>query len=108
MKNDLIKKFTSRKFIVTAISLIAGIITMIFGHNETVEVISSAAMIVVPAIVYCCMEGRIDAASVKNITGAVADAAEQLGAAEGIVDTIEDVGKAGEALLDEDPSGGET
>lgn len=99
MKNDLIKKFTSRKFIVTAISLIAGIITMIFGHNETVEVISSAAMIVVPAIVYCFMEGKIDAANAKTIVEVIGDSAELLGAQQGVVDAIENAGEVVDAIL---------
>jgi hypothetical protein len=98
MKENLIKKLTSRKFIVTIITAITGIITMIIGDNEVVQIISGAAMTIVPTIVYCIMEGVIDAQSVKAITDATADAAEKLGAKEEVVDTIEQIGQMGEIL----------
>ena len=101
MKNDLIKKLTSRKFIVTAISAIAGIITMIIGDNAVVDLVASALMVVIPTIVYCIMEGVIDAKSVKTITETVVDTAEKLGASEEVVDTLEKVGEIGEVLVKE-------
>ena len=97
------KKFTSRKFIVTAISAIAGIITLFVGESEIVQTIASALMIAVPTIVYCITEGIVDAKSVKTITGAVADAAEKLGASEDTIDVIEKVGELGEVIVGEDP-----
>ena len=97
---DFIKKITSRKFIVTAISAIAGIVTMIIGDNAVVDIIASALMIVVPTIVYCIMEGVIDAKSVKTITETVLDTAEKLGADEKTIDAIEKVGEIGEILTD--------
>jgi hypothetical protein len=100
MKEQLIKKLTSRKFIVTLITAITGIITVIIGENEMALIISGAAMTIVPTIVYCIMEGVIDAQSVKVITDATADAAEKLGAKEEVVDTIEQIGKVGEILTD--------
>lgn len=98
MKKNILEKLTSRKFIVTAITAIAGIITLIIGENETVQIIAGAAMTVVPTIVYCIMEGTIDAKSVKTITDATANAAEKLGADEKVIDTIERVGEVGEVL----------
>ena len=92
MKNFL-KKLTSRKFIVTAISTIAGVVTLIIGENAVVDIVASALMVVVPTIVYCITEGVIDAKSVKTIADTVADAAEKLGASEIVVDTIEQVGE---------------
>lgn len=100
MKNDLIKKLTSRKFIVTAITALAGIITMIVGENAAVQTIAGAAMTIVPTVVYCLMEGVIDAKSIKTITTATADAAEKLGANEATVDVIEQMGAVGEVLAD--------
>lgn len=100
MKENLIKKLTSRKFIVTIITAITGIITMIIGDNELVQIISGAAMTIVPTIVYCVTEGVIDAKSVKAITEATADAAEKLGAKEEVVDTLEQIGKMGEILIE--------
>lgn len=100
MKEKLIKKLTSRKFIVTVITAITGIITMIVGENEVVQIISGAAMTIVPTIVYCITEGVIDARSIKTITDATTDAAEKLGATDEVVNTIEQIGEAGEILVD--------
>ena len=100
MKKNILEKLTSRKFIVTAITAIAGIITLIIGENEAVQVIAGAAMTIVPTIIYCIMEGVIDAKSVKTIAEATADAAEKLGADEMIVDVIEQAGEIGESLID--------
>lgn len=100
MKKNILEKLTSRKFIVTAITAIAGIITLIIGENETVQIIAGAAMTIVPTIVYCIMEGTIDAKSVKTITDATADAGEKLGADKKVIDTIEQVGDVGEILTE--------
>lgn len=100
MKRNILNKLTSRKFIVTAITAIAGIVTMIIGENEMVQIIAGAAMTIVPTIVYCIMEGVVDAKSVKTITEATVDAAEKLGADKETIDTIEKVGEVGEILTD--------
>ena len=101
MKNDLLKKLTSRKFIVTVIPVIAGVITLFVGNNAIVQTIASAAMVVLPTVVYCIMEGTVDAKSVKVITEATADAAEKLGATEAQVNIIEQMGAVGEVLTDD-------
>jgi hypothetical protein len=101
MKNSFLTKLTSRKFIITAITAIAGIVTLFVGDNEIVQIIASAAMVVVPTIVYCITEGVIDAASVKTITETVADTAEKLGASENKVAAIEQIGAVGEVLVEE-------
>ena len=56
MNNNIIKKLTSRKFIIAAITAIAGIITLFVGDNEVVQVIAGAAMTIIPTVVYCLME----------------------------------------------------
>ena len=66
MKENLIKKLTSRKFIVTVITAIAGVITMIIGDNEVVQIISGAAMTIVPTVVYCLMEGVIEPSASRS------------------------------------------
>ena len=104
MNKNLISKLTSRKFIVTAISAIAGIITMIVGDNAIVQTITGAAMTIVPIVVYCIMEGVIDSASVKTITEATAEAAEKLGADETVIDAIEKAGEITEILVDNENS----
>ena len=101
MKKNIIEKLTSRKFIVTVITAIAGIITLVIGESEVVQTIAGAAMTIVPTIIYCIMEGVIDANSVKTITSATADAVEKLGADEKLVDTIEQVGEVVEILTDD-------
>ena len=100
MKENLVKKLASRKFIITVITAITGIITMFVGDNEVVQIIAGAAMTIVPTIVYCLMEGTIDAKSVKVISEATADAAEKLGADKAVIDAIEQVGTVGEILTD--------
>lgn len=102
MNNNLIKKLTSRKFIIAVITAITGIVTMFVGDNETVQVIAGAAMTIVPAVVYCIMEGVIDAKSIKTITDATVDAAEKLGADSSTVDVIEQVGAVGEILVEDE------
>ena len=100
MKADIIKKLTSRKFITTVITAIAGIATLILGENEVIQIIAGAAMTIVPTVVYCIMEGVIDAKSIKTITNATVDAAEKLGVDDPIVDVIEQMGDIGEILVD--------
>ena len=100
MKNNLLKKLTSRKFIVTAISAIAGVVTLFVGNDEVVQTIASALMIIVPTIVYCITEGIIDSASVKTITEAVVDTAEKLGVPEEKIDVIEQIGELGEVIVE--------
>lgn len=100
MKN-FIKKLTSRKFIVTAISAIAGVVTLFVGNNEMVQTIASALMIVIPTIVYCITEGVIDSKSVQTITEAVVDTAEKLGVPDEKIDIIEQIGDIGEILTED-------
>ena len=100
MKN----KFLSRKFIFTAIADISGLLTMLIG-NGTVTTIIGASLILVATIVFCIVEGAIDAKSVGQISDAVEDIAEALGADEKVVDAIDKVGDIAEDLVGKD--GGE-
>ena len=78
MKKTILEKLTSRKFIVTVITAITGIITMIVGENEIVQIVAGAAMTVIPTIVYCIMEGVLDAKSVKTIVDTTKEAVEKI------------------------------
>ena len=98
------KKFLSRKFIFTAIADLTGLLTMVIG-NDAITTIIGAALMLVATIVFCIVEGAIDAKSVRQISDSVEDIAEALGADDKVVDTIDKVGFAIEDLLDED--GGE-
>lgn len=98
------KKFLSRKFIFTAIADITGLLTMLIG-NGTITTIIGAALMLVATIVFCIVEGAIDAKSVGQISDAVETIAGELGADEKVVDTIDKIGFAIEELVDE--NGGE-
>lgn len=98
-KNDIIRKLTSRKFIIAVITAIVGIITVFVGENEVVNVVAGAAMTIIPTVAYCIVEGMVDAKSIETVTNATADAAEKLGADEKVVDAIEQVGNIGEILV---------
>lgn len=100
MKRTILEKLTSRKFIVTVLTAIAGIITAIIGENETVQILTGAAMTIIPTVVYCITEGVLDAKSVKTIADATADAAEKLSANDTVVDTIEQAGEIVESLIE--------
>ena len=76
----ILKKLTSRKFLLAALSMAAGVAALCGADERIVSIISGALMTVLPAVVYCITEGRIDEASAKAITGAVIDASEALGA----------------------------
>lgn len=58
-------------------------------------------MTIIPTVIYCLMEGIVDAKSIKTITEATADAAEQLGVDSKTVDVIEQIGTVGEILTEE-------
>ncbi len=66
-KQDIIRKLTSRKFIISIISALAGVAIALIGHEQEVTAVSGALMSIIPAAVYCIMEGHIDAASVKSV-----------------------------------------
>lgn len=102
MKTNLIRKITSRKFIIAVITAIVGIITMFVGDSEVVNVIAGAAMTIIPTIVYCIVEGVVDAKSVGIIVDATIDAAEKLGADENTVGVLEQMGTVGEILVEDE------
>ena len=104
-KQTIIKKLTSRKFMVSVITLIAGVVTMIIGHEHEVTTIAGALMSIVPAIVYCIVEGFVDAASVKTVTDAATNAALDLGH-DKAAEVIEQVGDIVEGLVSEEPEEG--
>lgn len=92
------KKFVSRKFLLTLLGDIMGIVTMCVGQTTTTTIIGAAAVIVINAV-YCIVEGCIDAAGVAQITDSAVIIADELGASDEMVDTIEKVGDAVEGLV---------
>ncbi len=89
MKN----KYLSRKFIVTVISAVAGIVIALVGHDELVLSIAACAMTVLPAIAYTITEGRIDAESVRVSGEAISGTLRENGKdkAADVVDGITDI-----------------
>lgn len=100
MKN-ILKKFTSRKFVAAMIPLIICVITMLIGHEYEVTVICSAAGMIIPAVAYIITEGRLDSKAMKTITDTASDAASQLGASQ-VAAIIKQTGAVAEALSDDD------
>lgn len=101
MKQTL-QKLTSRKFLLSVISMLAGIAALCGADETIVAIIAGAAMTVLPALVYCITEGRIDAASVLAAKQAVTDAAEALGASEVTQAVIDAAGDMLAAISEED------
>ena len=101
-KEELLRKLTSRKFIISAITALVGVLTMIIGSNQTVNAIAGAAMVILPTVVYCIMEGRVDAASVGKIKDATVQAADELGASDEAKNAIGFVADAVKTAVEED------
>ena len=100
-KDQILQKLTSRKFIISALSAIAGICALIFGESHVVNTVTGAMMVIVPSVAYCIMEGRIDAESAKSIGSAITDAAQKLGANDKTLEALEKVNTAATSLLSE-------
>ncbi len=90
-KEQIIRKFTSRKFLLTLIANLAAIIAIIVGDNAIVGAVAGLAIAVVNAV-YCVIEGKLDAASMKAVSDAAAQTAGALGAEQSTVDKIGAVG----------------
>ena len=92
------KKFASRKFLLALIGDIMGVVTMVVGQTVATTIIGALAVIVIN-VVYCIVEGKIDAASVSKIADSAEVIADALGASDAVVDTIDEVGDAIEELV---------
>lgn len=74
---NLIKKFTSRKFLTAAAGIIVGIIFAFGADESAVGTIAGAAMAVISLVTYIITEGRVDAKAVilaQQAAQAVGDA----------------------------------
>ena len=97
------KKLTSRKFLLSCISMAAGIALLCGADATTVSVISGALMTVLPSLVYCLIEGRIDSASVESGKAAIRSAADALGAEPPVTDLLDAAADMLAALGDQAP-----
>ncbi|MBQ8525405.1 MAG: hypothetical protein IJ460_01620 [Clostridia bacterium] len=59
-------KFTSRKFILSILSVISGMAGMIVSENELLNLAVNVILIVIPTIVYTITEGKLDKEAIIN------------------------------------------
>lgn len=78
-KKTIVQKLTSRKFLVSLITAIAGIVTMCIGHGDEVTIIAGALCTILPTLTYCIIEGTADIKSIQTITTATSGALRDLG-----------------------------
>ena len=53
-------KFTSRKFILSILSVISGMTGMVVSDNSIINLVFNVILIVVPTVVYTIIEGSLD------------------------------------------------
>ena len=99
---SILRKLTSRKFLMALTAAVSGIITAFVGNGETVNILVGSTMTIIATVVYCIMEGVVDAKSIGKITDAAADIAEELGASGEAVDAINKIGFAAEEFIEEE------
>ncbi len=73
----MIKKLTSRKFIVAVVSIVSGILGMFNFSDSVISCAGSILMILLPSVAYVITEGSIDRANVVNVLKEVADKLEK-------------------------------
>lgn len=61
------EKLKSRKFWVAALSILVGVLGLLGAEESLLQLLSSAGLILVPAVVYMITEGKIDAAAVQAV-----------------------------------------
>ena len=60
MKINWKEKFGSRKFLVTLLSVVVGVITMLTNDEELVKLVAQIGGVLIPIVVYVVVEGKID------------------------------------------------
>lgn len=75
----MLSKLTSRKFWLAAVGVIVGVLGMLGADDNTIQLVSSVGLILIPAIIYIITEGKVDAAAVaaqvnfEELVEAIAD-----------------------------------
>lgn len=59
-------KFTSRKFILSILSVISGMAGLIVSDNSLLNLAVNVILIIIPTVVYTFTEGRIDKEAIIN------------------------------------------
>ena len=62
----MIKKFLSRKFILSLLSVICGILGMVNISEDLILQIGNILLVAVPSVVYVITEGKIDRNSLES------------------------------------------
>lgn len=70
------KKYISRKFLLTVLGVAGGIATAVSGVGGTVGTIAGLTATVITTMTYVITEGKIDTAAVKTTVGNVAEIVE--------------------------------
>lgn len=81
------KKYISRKFLLTLLGVAGGIATAVSGIGGTVGTIAGLTATVITTITYVITEGKIDAEAVKSTVSNISE----------IIAAVKDVIKEGEA-----------
>lgn len=71
------KKYTSRKFIVSLLSIISGMAGMIASDNSWFMLLVDVVLIVVPAVTYIIAEGKVDKAAILKTLDEIRDEVEE-------------------------------
>ncbi len=58
--NSILKKFTSRKFWITLVSVVTGIAQLFGANGELVKLIGGILLSLIPSVAYIITEGKID------------------------------------------------
>ena len=68
---DVLKKFTSRKFIMSLVGVIVGILGIVGANDNVVAIVAFAALEILSILAYIIMEGHVDAKAVQSAVDAV-------------------------------------
>jgi uncharacterized protein (DUF697 family) len=66
----MLEKFTSRKFIIAVLTMLAGVVTALTGVGGEIGEICGVIAAIIAPVVYIIVEGNIDAKAVQLITEA--------------------------------------
>ena len=72
----MLEKLKSRKFLMAAVSVVVGILTIFGAPEGVVSLISGISLVLIPVVVYIAAEGRIDASVVAMTSDALKEISE--------------------------------
>lgn len=63
---SFLKKFSSRKFLMSFIGVVVGILGMLNCNDNVIAIVAFALLEIMSIVIYCIVEGKVDAESVKS------------------------------------------